>query len=207
MIFLFSFMLYIFYIVILDIAGTVAAADLGAVLEEALVAHLHEDRGFVEAAQTGGAAADHVGLDFGQELVGCRHEVAVPALDDERVPDRVQVGGRAEEGDLHGVAALVVPVAGVQRLVDVADEVRQEDQRAGLDGDVEVALERVLGVLRQSIGVVVDGVDDADAVGAVGLHDDVGLALLGIDVVQRAAPGATMPLQFAVHYRHPRHHL
>jgi len=125
MIFLFSFMLYIFYIVILDIAGTVAAADLGAVLEEALVAHLHEDRGFVEAAQTGGAAADHRGGELGEG----DGEVVVEA---------------AGVGDVYVDAFL----EDQGRALSVAGRVAKMDQSTGVekvlgtvvDGDVEELL-------------------------------------------------------------------
>ena len=64
------------------------------------------------------------------------------------VPQRVQVGALAVEIDLHVVAALVVGVAGMQRLVHVTDEMHHELQglralgaaalAVGEDGDLRL---------------------------------------------------------------------
>lgn len=88
----------------------------------------------VHALQPAGSEAlVGAGLDRGGEGGGPLRRVgqgvaAGVLLGDVGVPDGVQVGGGAGEGDADLVAAQVVVLV-VQRLVDVADEVHEEHER------------------------------------------------------------------------------
>ena len=76
------------------------------------------------------------------------------------VPQRVQIAALAVQLDLEGVAAFVAAVAGVQRLVRVADEMHQELQRlrACRIGLFPVCEDAALGLDRSDHAVAVRAV-------------------------------------------------
>lgn len=144
------------------------------------------------------------GADGGGEVVGPaagggvgralarRHAAADELLGDAGVPDVVQVEVGAVEEDADAVAA-AGDVLGVQRLVDVADEVDDE-----LGGLLAVDGAQLAGGVDQPRGVVVQGGDDAALGLAVARQVDVAArrrAVLGVDEVE--GPREVAPLGVA----------
>ena len=83
--------------------------------------------------------------------------IAPQRLDHIHIPDVMQIGAFAPDGNLHLIAAPVVIVLGMQRLVHVGDEMDQEAQRFGAHAVTQLAVGQnahVLFDLRHHAGVV-----------------------------------------------------
>jgi hypothetical protein len=93
------------------------------------------------------------GVDLREDVGGKGLDVLARVLDEAGVPDRVEVRLLVEEADVYRGPALVVRVAGVEGLVDVADEVDQELERLG---PLALGLEGV----GEDRAIVVDRLDD-----------------------------------------------
>jgi len=74
-----------------------------------------------------------IGIEVVDEGVSQSRGRLVVTINDTTVPQRVQIGLTAKEGDLDIISTLITGISNVQRLVNISNKVNQEGQRGRLN--------------------------------------------------------------------------
>ena len=121
--------------------------DLGGVVERA-VGELGDLQALVGPVvdRSLGPLLDRLGRDVPLDPGDPGPVVAADPVDQVGIPEPVEVGALVEEPDLGVVAAVVVVVADVQRLVDVGDEMDEEQERAAVPSWVSIGQTGFFGI-------------------------------------------------------------
>ena len=107
--------------------------DLGGVVEGA-VGELRDLQALIGPIvdRALGPLLDRIGRDFSLDPGNPGVVIAADPVDQVGIPELVEVRALVEEPDLSVVAAMVIVVADVQRLVDVGDEMDEKEERVAV---------------------------------------------------------------------------